>query len=50
MLAFGPLDRRLDTRKWIAIGGTSAIILLLAVLALFSHLPSSLHGLLLRLQ
>lgn len=40
MLAFGPLDRRLDTRKWIAIGGTSAIILLLAILALFSHPPA----------
>ena len=26
MLAFGPLDRRLDTRKWIAIGGTLVII------------------------
>ena len=26
MLAFGPLDRLLDTRKWIAIGGNLAII------------------------
>ena len=26
MLAFGPLDRRLDTRKGIAIGGTLVII------------------------
>src|SRR5882762_2304094 len=26
MLAFGPLDRLLDTRKWIAIGGSVAII------------------------
>ena len=39
MLAFGPLDRRLDTRKGIAIGGTLVIIVLLATLALFSHPP-----------
>jgi predicted MFS family arabinose efflux permease len=39
MLAFGPLDRRLDTRKGIAIGGTLAVIFLLAMLALFSHPP-----------
>jgi predicted MFS family arabinose efflux permease len=39
MLAFGPLDRRLDTRKGIAIGGTLVIISLLAILALFSHPP-----------
>ena len=31
MLAFGPLDRRLDTRKGIAIGGTLVIIGLLAI-------------------
>jgi predicted MFS family arabinose efflux permease len=31
MLTFGPLDRRLDTRKGIAIGGTLAIICLLAI-------------------
>ena len=40
MLAFGPLDRVLDTRKWIAIGGSLAIISLLATLALVSHLPT----------
>ena len=40
MLAFGPLDRRLDTRKGIAIGGTLVIIVLLAMLALFSHPPA----------
>jgi predicted MFS family arabinose efflux permease len=34
MLTFGPLDRMLDTRKWIAIGGTVAIALTLAMLAL----------------
>jgi predicted MFS family arabinose efflux permease len=39
MLAFGPLDRRLDTRKGIAIGGTLVIVVLLAMLALFSHPP-----------
>ena len=39
MLTFGPLDRRLDTRKGIAIVGTLVIIGLLAVLALFSHPP-----------
>jgi len=39
MLTFGPLDRRLDTRKGIAIGGTLVIIGLLAILALFSHPP-----------
>src|SRR3954464_7793721 len=39
MLAFGPLDRLLDTRKWIAIGGSSVIIAVLAVLALASQPP-----------
>jgi len=39
MLAFGPLDRRLDTRKGIATGGTLVIVCLLATLALFSHPP-----------
>ena len=39
MLAFGPLDRRLDTRKGIAMGGTLVIVGLLATLALFSHPP-----------
>jgi predicted MFS family arabinose efflux permease len=40
MLAFGPLDRRLDTRKGIAIGGTLVIVALLAILALFSQPPA----------
>ena len=40
MLAFGPLDRLLDTRKWIAIGGTMVIISILAILALASHPPA----------
>ena len=39
MLSFGPLDRKLDTRKWIAVGGTLVIILLLAILALLSRPP-----------
>ena len=39
MLAFGPLDRRLDTRKGIAIGGTLVIVGLLAILTLFSQPP-----------
>ena len=33
MLAFGPLDRLLDTRKWIAIGGSLVIVALLAILS-----------------
>ena len=39
MLAFGPLDRILDTRKWIAMGGTHVIIAILATLALWPHPP-----------
>ncbi len=39
MLAFGPLDRVLDTRKWIAIGGSLVIISILATLALVSRPP-----------
>ena len=34
MLTFGPLDRILDTRKWIAVAGTLAITSILAILAL----------------
>jgi hypothetical protein len=34
MLTFGPLDRLLDTRKWIAFGGTLTIALILGMLAL----------------
>lgn len=40
MLCFGPLDRLLDTRKWIAIGGTSVIAVVLAVLALVGNAPA----------
>ena len=39
MLAFGPLDHLLDTRKWIAIGGSLVIISILATLALAFHPP-----------
>lgn len=39
MLVFGPLDRLLDTRKWIAIGGTSAIAAILGTLALWGQPP-----------
>lgn len=40
MLMFGPMDRRLDTRKWIAFGGSSAIVLLLGSLALMARPPA----------
>ena len=33
-LAYGPLDRLLDTRKWLVVAGATVSILLLAVLAL----------------
>ncbi len=39
MLAFGPLDRLLDTRKWIAVGGSMVTISILAALALASQPP-----------
>jgi predicted MFS family arabinose efflux permease len=39
MLGFGPLDRLLDTRKWIAAGGTLAVVSILATLALASRPP-----------
>jgi predicted MFS family arabinose efflux permease len=39
VLCFGPLDRVLDTRKWIAISGTLVIISILGTLALASHPP-----------
>src|SRR5258708_141774 len=39
MLAFGPLDRLLNTRKWIAMGGTQAIIAILATLPLLPPPP-----------
>jgi predicted MFS family arabinose efflux permease len=39
ILAFGPLDRLLDTRKWLALGGTLMIISFLFTLALASQPP-----------
>ena len=39
MLCFGPMDRLLNTRKWIAIGGSLIIISILAILALASQPP-----------
>src|SRR6478752_8274533 len=39
ILAFGPLDRLLDTRKWIATGGSLMIISILATLTLASAPP-----------
>ena len=39
MLVFGPLDRVLDTRKWIAIAGTSTIAAILGTLALWGQAP-----------
>jgi len=40
MLSFGPLDRVLDTRKWIAISGSLAIVAILATLALTVRPPT----------
>jgi predicted MFS family arabinose efflux permease len=39
MLGFGPLDRLLDTRKWIAVAGNLVTVCLLATLALASQPP-----------
>jgi predicted MFS family arabinose efflux permease len=39
MLCFGPLDRLFDTRKWIAIAGTLAVVGMLAALAIPSAPP-----------
>ena len=39
ILVFGPLDRVLDTRKWIAFGGTSMIAMILGMLALWGQPP-----------
>src|SRR5262249_40092529 len=40
MLSFGPLDRVFDTRKWIAVAGTMAIVVLLATLAIPAAPPA----------
>jgi MFS family permease len=39
MLTFGPMDRLLDTRKWIAVVGTLVMIAILSLLALASRPP-----------
>jgi predicted MFS family arabinose efflux permease len=39
MLVFGPLDRVLDTRKWIAIAGTLMVSAILGTLALLGQPP-----------
>lgn len=39
MLVFGPLDRVLDTRKWIAFSGTLTIAVIMGMLALLNHPP-----------
>lgn len=40
VLTVGPLDRVLDTRKWIAVAGTLAIAAILAALALLAQPPA----------
>jgi len=40
VLVFGPMDRVLDTRKWIAIAGTVAIASILGTLALLDRPPA----------
>lgn len=39
ILAFGPLDRRFDTRKWVIVPGALASVLLLGALAAVPGLP-----------
>lgn len=39
ILVIGPLDRVLDTRKWIAIVGTLVVVGILATLAIWNHPP-----------
>ncbi len=40
MLTFGPLDRLLDTRKWIVVFGTVVILAMLVMLAAVARLPA----------
>jgi len=40
MLVFAPMDRVLDTRKWIAFGGTMAVATIMGLLALWAHPPA----------
>ena len=41
LLVIGPLDRLLDTRKWVAIAGATSTLVVLTVLAIFPDLPTS---------
>jgi MFS family permease len=40
LLVIGPLDRLLDTRKWVAVGGATGTLAVLTTLALFPDLPT----------
>lgn len=40
VLTIGPMDRVLNTRKWIAFTGTAVVAAIMAVLAFWSHPPS----------
>lgn len=40
LLIIGPLDRRLDTRKWVAVGCALAVLMVLAALALIPDLST----------
>lgn len=41
LLAIGPLDRLLDTRKWVAVGGASATLAVMTALAVRPDLPTA---------
>ncbi|MGE3917497.1 MAG: MFS transporter, partial [Hyphomicrobiaceae bacterium] len=40
LLVIGPLDRLLNTRKWVAVGGAASTLAVLAILALRPDLPT----------
>ena len=40
LLVIGPLDRRLDTRKWVAVGGAASTFAVLVALAIWPALPT----------
>jgi len=42
LLAMGPLDRLLDTRKWVAVMGAAATLAVLAILAIYPAMPTPL--------
>jgi predicted MFS family arabinose efflux permease len=39
LLAIGPLERRLNTRKWLVVGLAAAVVLVLAALAIWPTAP-----------